>query len=152
LPPAIKGYEQQSPEAIVNAGFDPRSDFLWNYHYTVYWKLTQRIYAAELDPTYTGTEADYDYTQRPAAHQAISRIALTGKIGRPLITFHGVLDSLLPITQDSDVYATMVKNAGRARLHTYQRVEAGNHVDGLVDAYPDQLVPLVPLLQQAIAG
>jgi hypothetical protein len=151
LPPAIKGYEQQSPEAIVAAGFDPRSDFLWNYHYTVYWKLTQRIYAAELDPTYTGTEANYDYAQRPQAHQAVQRIALTGRIGKPLVTIHGTYDSLLPITQDSDVYAQMVRRAGRSKLHTYQRVEAGNHVDGLVDAYPDRLVPLVPLLRQAIA-
>lgn len=151
LPPAIKGYEQQSPAQIVAAGFDPRSDFLWDYHYTVYWKLTQRIYAAELDPTYTGTEADYDYASRPAAQQAVRRIALTGKIGRPLTTFHGTLDSLLPITQDSDVYADLVRRAGGSRLFTYQRVEAGNHVDGLVDAHPDQLVPLVPLLQKAIA-
>jgi hypothetical protein len=147
LPPAIRGYEQQSPEAIVAAGFDPRSDFLWDYHYSVYWKLTQRIYAAELDPTYTGTEADYDYSQRPQAQQAVKRIALTGKIGRPLVTIHGTYDSLLPITQDSDIYAAMARRTG---LHTYQRVEAGNHVDGLVDAYPDRLVPLVPLLQQAI--
>lgn len=48
------------------------------------------------------------------------------------------------------MYSTMVNQAGRSALHTYQRVEAGNHVDGLVDAYPDRLVPLVPLLQQAI--
>ncbi|TCO33172.1 3HB-oligomer hydrolase 3HBOH [Kribbella steppae] len=147
LPPAIRGYEQQSPALITAAGFDPRSDFLWDYHYSVYWKLTQRIYAAELDPTYVGSEADYDYSQRPQAQQAVKRIALTGKIGRPLVTIHGTYDSLLPITQDSDVYAAMARRTG---LHTYQRVEAGNHVDGLVDAYPDRLVPLVPLLQQAI--
>ncbi len=150
LPPAIKGYEQQSPQAIVAAGFNPQSDFLWDYHYKVYWKLTQRIYAAELDPTYAGSEADYDYAQRPQAHQAVQRIALTGKIGKPLVTIHGTFDSLLPISQDSDRYAEMVRAAGRSRLHTYQRVEAGNHVDGLVDAYPDRLVPLVPLFQQAI--
>ncbi|MEI8411886.1 MULTISPECIES: alpha/beta hydrolase family protein [unclassified Kribbella] len=147
LPPAIRGYEQQSPAEIVAAGFDPRSDFLWDFHYRVYWKLTQRIYAAELDPTYTGTEADYNYAERPQAHQAVQRIALTGKIRRPLVTIHGTYDSLLPITQDSDVYAAMARRTG---LHTYQRVEAGNHVDGLVDAHPDRLVPLVPLLQQAI--
>lgn len=147
LPPAIRGYEQHSPELITGAGFDPRSDFLWDYHYTIYWKLTQRIYAAELDPTYTGTEADYDYAHRPEAHKAIKRIALTGKIGKPLVTIHGTYDSLLPITQDSDVYAEMARDTG---LHTYQRVEAGNHVDGLVDAYPDRLVPLVPLFQEAI--
>ncbi|MEV0283255.1 prolyl oligopeptidase family serine peptidase [Kribbella sp. NPDC050820] len=147
LPPAIRGYEQQSPELIAKAGFDPRSDFLWDYHYSVYWKLTQRIYAAELDPTYTGSEADYDYAERPQAHQAVARIALTGEIRRPLVTIHGTYDSLLPITQDSDVYANMARRTG---LHTYQRVEAGNHVDGLVDAYPDRLVPLVPLFQKAI--
>ena len=147
LPPAIRGYEQQSPALIAEAGFNPRSDFLWDYHYTVYWKLTQRIYAAELDPTYSGTEAEYDYATRPEAHKAIRRIALTGKIKRPLVTIHGTYDSLLPITQDSDVYARMARRTG---LHTYQRVEAGNHVDGLVDTYPDRLVPLVPLFQQAI--
>jgi hypothetical protein len=147
LPPAIRGYEQHSPELITGAGFNPRSDFLWDYHYAVYWKLTQRIYAAELDPTYTGAEADYDYAHRPEAHQAIKRIALTGKIGKPLVTIHGTYDSLLPITRDSDVYAAMARDTG---LHTYQRVEAGNHVDGLVDAYPDRLTPLVPLLREAI--
>jgi dienelactone hydrolase len=152
LPPAIRGYEQQSPSQIVAAGFDPRSDFLWDYHYTVYWKLTQRIYAAELDPAYQGSEANYDYASRPAAQQAVRRIALTGKIGRPLVTLHGTLDSLLPISQDSDVYAEMVRRAGRSRLHTYQRIEAGNHVDGLVDAHPDRLVPLVPPFQRAISG
>jgi len=151
LPPAIRGYEQQSPAQIAKAGFDPRSDFLWDYHYTVYWKLTQRIYAAELDPTYTGSEASYDYASRPAAQLAVRRIALTGRIGRPLTTIHGTLDSLLPISQDSDVYAEMVRRAGRSSLHTYRRVERGNHVDGLVNTYPDRLVPLVPLLQQAIA-
>jgi hypothetical protein len=153
LPPAIRGYEQPGgPDrnAIVAAGFDPGSDFLWDFHYNVYWKLTQRIYAAELDPTYQGTEADYDYTTRPQAQQAVRRIALSGKIGRPLTTLHGTLDSLLPITQDSDRYAEMVRQAGRSSLHTYQRIENGNHVDGLVDAYPDRLTPLVPLLQRAI--
>jgi pimeloyl-ACP methyl ester carboxylesterase len=151
LPPAIRGYEQQNPHMITDAGFDSRSSFLWEYHYAVYWKLTQRIYAAELDPTYTGAEGDYDYTARPQAHQAVRRIALTGNIKRPLTTIHGTYDSLLPITQDSDVYAAMVRRAGKAHLFEYQRVEAGNHVDGLVDAYPDQLVPLVPLLRQAIS-
>ena len=124
LPLAIRGYEQQSPELITAAGFDPRSDFLWEYHYTVYWPLTQRIYTAALDPSYSGSEADYDYAQRPEAHQAIERFALTGKIGKPLHTIHGTYDSLLPITQNSDAYAEMAAPTG---LHTYQRVEAGNH-------------------------
>ncbi|QNE21387.1 tannase/feruloyl esterase family alpha/beta hydrolase [Kribbella qitaiheensis] len=153
LPPAIRGYERPNgPDhnAIVAAGFDPRSDFLWNYHYTVYWKLTQRIYASELDPSYHGTEADYVYAARPQAQQAVGRIALTGRIGRPLITLQGTLDSLLPITQDSDRYAAMVKQSGRQRLHTYRRIDGGNHVDGLVDTFPDLLNPLVPPFQHSI--
>lgn len=44
----------------------------------------------------------------------------------------------------------MVRQAGKQKLLTYQRVEAGHHVDGLVDAYPDRLTPLVPLLRKAI--
>jgi len=151
LPPAIKGYEQQSPEPIVAAGFDPASDFLWEYHYTIYWRLTQRIYTAELDPAYDGDEAEYDYAQRPAAHEALQRIALTGRIERPLVTIHGTYDCLLPIGANSDAYAELVRQAGRSELHTYQRVEAGNHLDGLVDAHPDRLVPLVPLLREAIS-
>jgi len=50
-------------------------------------------------------------------------------------------------SRSTRMYAAMARSTG---LHTYQRVEAGNHVDGLVDAYPDRLVALVPLLQQAI--
>jgi pimeloyl-ACP methyl ester carboxylesterase len=150
LPPAIRGYEQQNPQLITAAGFNSGSSFLWEYHYAVYWKLTQRIYAAELDPSYQGTEGDYDYRTRPQAHNAVRRIALTGNIKRPLTTIHGTYDSLLPITQDSDVYAAMVRRAGKAQLFRYQRVEAGNHVDGLVDTYPDRLTPLVPLLNKAI--
>jgi pimeloyl-ACP methyl ester carboxylesterase len=146
LPSAIRGYEQQSPELITAAGFDPGSDFLWEYHYTVYWTLTQQIYTRELDPSYQGNDAAYDYSQRPEAHEAIQRFALTGKIGKPLHSIHGTYDCLLPISQ-SDRYAELAASTG---LHTYQRVEAGNHLDGLVDAYPDRLVPLVPLLQQAI--
>ena len=150
LPQAIKGYQARQPELVAAAGFDPASDFLWEYHYTIYWTLTQRIYTAELDPSYAGAEADYDYEQRPQAREAIERFALTGDIGRPLVTIHGTYDCLLPITHNSDAYADLVRQAGRSELHTYQRVEAGNHLDGLVDAYPDRLVPLVPLLQQAI--
>ncbi|MFI5696699.1 tannase/feruloyl esterase family alpha/beta hydrolase [Kribbella sp. NPDC051586] len=150
LPQAIKGYEQRSPELIVAAGFDPASDFLWEFHYTVYWKLTQRIYTAALDPSYNGSDVDYDYTQRPDARAALERVTLTGNIGRPLVTIHGTYDCLLPIAHHSDAYAELVRRAGRSDLHTYHRIEAGNHLDGLVDAHPDRLVPLVPLLRAAI--
>lgn len=79
----------------------------------------------------------------------MERISLTGRIGKPLLTLHGTLDTLLPITRDSDVYDRMITDAGRGALHRYYRVEGGNHVDGLVDQYPDRLRPLGPCFRTA---
>ena len=140
LPPILRGEMDALPA---------ESAFLWPYHKQVYWDLTQRIYRTELDPTYTGEESAYDYASRPGAKAAVARIALTGRITRPLITLHGTLDSLLPITESSDIYATMVESQGRGRLHEYLRVENGNHVDGLVDQYPTQLEPMGPHFHEA---
>ncbi|WP_214416966.1 tannase/feruloyl esterase family alpha/beta hydrolase [Sphaerisporangium fuscum] len=155
-------------DAIIAAGFAPGSEPLWDYHYKVYWDLTQRIYREELDPSYDGAaeagtpfcapgtpacDADYDYAARPkAVHDAVGRIALTGRIGRPLITLHGTLDTLLPIGEDSDVYDKLIRSRGRDRLHRYYRVEGGNHVDGLYDAHPDLLRPILPCFRSAFTA
>ncbi len=72
-------------------------------------------------------------------HRAVERVALTGRIGRPLVTLHGTLDSLLPISRDSDVYDRMVERAGRGALHRYYRIQDGTHTDSFVDLHPDQL-------------
>jgi hypothetical protein len=167
LPPALRAYPDR-PAEIIAAGFAPGSEFLWDFHYRVYWDLTQRIYREELDPDYDGPaeagtpfcasgtpacDADYDYATRPAAvRAAIGRIALTGRIERPLITLHGTLDALLPITQDSDVYAEMVREQRRDRIFRYYRIEGGNHVDGLYDAYPDRLRPILPCFRNAFTA
>jgi hypothetical protein len=151
LPSALRAFAAGDHQAMLAAGFAPGSEFLWDFHNRVYWDLTQRIYQAELDPAYTGAPADYDYAARPAeVHDAVRRISLTGRIGRPLITLHGTLDSLLPISQDSDVYAAMIHAAGRDRLFRYLRVENGNHVDGLVDVFPDKLTPIAPQFLAAL--
>jgi hypothetical protein len=168
LPPVLRAYPENRAAEIIAAGFAPGSDFLWDFHYRVYWDLTQRIYREELDPDYDGPaeagtafcvsgtpacDADYDYASRPAAvRAAIGRIALTGRIARPLITLHGTLDALLPITQDSDVYATMVGEQHRDRIFRYYRIEGGNHVDGLYDAYPDRLRPILPCFRNAFTA
>ena len=62
---------------------------------------------------------------------AVERVSLTGRIRRPLLTLHGDLDTLLPISTDSDVYAELVQDAGRGRLHRYYTVADGTHVDSL---------------------
>ncbi|TVT19710.1 tannase/feruloyl esterase family alpha/beta hydrolase, partial [Amycolatopsis rhizosphaerae] len=137
LPAALRAYPAGDHDAMLKAGFAPGSEFLWDFHYRVYWDLTQRIYRESLDPGYDGAlqagipfcqsgtpncDADYDYAARPASvHRAVERISLTGRIGKPLITLHGTLDSLLPISRDSDVYDRMIGEAGRAGLHRYYR-------------------------------
>ena len=144
-----------------------RPEPLWAYHAAVYWDLTQRIYREELDPAYDGAleagtpfcapdtpacDADYDYATRPpAVRRAVARTSLTGRIARPMITLHGTLDALLPIAQDSDVYAGMARQ-GREHLHRYYRVEGGNHVDWLYDVHPDLLRPILPCFRSAFAA
>lgn len=172
LPTALRHYpayaatgDPAAHQAMLDAGFEPGSEFLWPYHYGVYWDLTQRIYREEIDPGYDGAldagipfcasgtpfcDADYDYFARPAAvRDAVARISLTGRIGKPMLTLHGTYDALLPIRTDSDVYDGMVAAAGRSAKHRYYRYEAGNHVDGLYDTYPDRLRPLLPCHRSA---
>ncbi|WP_406864861.1 tannase/feruloyl esterase family alpha/beta hydrolase [Streptomyces sp. HUAS MG47] len=159
-------------EALLRAGFAPGSQFLWPYHEQVYWGLTQKVFRAEFDPAYdpacpgatagstTGqifapcaSDASYDYAARPASvHRAVSRIALTGRIGRPLITLHGDLDTLLPISTDSDVYARMIDARGRGALHRYYTVADGTHADGLYDTFPDRLRPILPCYRSALTA
>jgi predicted esterase len=175
LPTALRSYpaykatgDSAAHEAMIRAGFAPGSEFLWDFHYGYYWDLTQRIYREELDPTYDGDlqagvpfcasgmpscDADYDLATRPPAVQhAIERISLTGRIGRPMLTLHGTLDALLPISTDSDVYDRMIDRAGRGNLHRYYRIEDGNHVDGLYSAFPTRLRPMLPCARTAFTA
>ncbi|MFF2651573.1 tannase/feruloyl esterase family alpha/beta hydrolase [Streptomyces sp. NPDC058045] len=154
---------------MYRAGFAPGSEFLWPYHSSTYWGLTQKAYRASVDPGYDPdcpgnsagstpgeilapcrSDARYDYRDRPAAvHRAVSRIALTGRLTRPLITLHGTLDTLLPQRTDSDVYRRMIEDAGRSALHRYYAVADGTHVDGLHDTFPDRLRPILPCYRSA---
>lgn len=177
LPPALRAYPRYAAggtdaeaahRTMTAAGYPAGSEFLWPYHHQYYWDLTQRIYREEIDPDFddaaeAGTpfcppgtpacDADYDYAGRPAeVRDAVSGIALTGRIGKPLISFHGTLDVLLPISRTSDAYARMVRREGRGALHRYYRVEGGTHVDSLVDTFPDRLRPLVPCHRSAAAA
>ena len=173
LPAALKLYpdyaatgDQAAHDAMIAAGFAPGSEFLWPFHHSYYWDLTQRIYREELDPEWDGDldagvpfcrsgtipacDADYDYASRPQrVKNAVRSVELTGWIGKPLLTVHGTLDALLPPATSSDVYDELVERAGRDRLHRYYVVEDGNHVDGLYTTYPDRLRPLLPCARAA---
>ncbi|MBQ0985691.1 tannase/feruloyl esterase family alpha/beta hydrolase [Streptomyces sp. F63] len=173
LPTAVAhGAGSASGADMAAAGFTPATEFLWPYHQRAYWGVTQKIYRAELDPSYDpgcpgasagstageilapcASDAEYDYAARPASvHRAVGRIGLTGRIGRPLITLHGDLDALLPVSADSDVYHRMVTERGRQRLHRYYTVEGGTHVDGLYDSHPDRLRPILPCYRAALTA
>ncbi len=172
LPTALKNYPAYaatgSPaahQAMLDAGFSPGSEFLWPFHYTYYWDLTQRIYREEFDPTYDGSleagipfcasgtpgcDADYDYASRPqAVKDAVAKIALTGNIGKPMLTLHGTVDALLPRAIHSDAYSALIAGAGQAAKHRYYVIQDGNHVDGLYSAFPTQLRPILPCYRQA---
>jgi hypothetical protein len=148
---------------LAAVGFNPESQPLWQYHYGIYWGLTQRVYRLEVDPEFTNytcsdttgvqppgcvsppaialtstdPDAGYNYAARKAALPAIAtRIgaaANTGDIQHPLITLHGDQDALLPIKTDSDLYAQMVHLAGHDNVYRYYTVRGGNHVDGQFD-------------------
>ncbi|MGJ6961110.1 tannase/feruloyl esterase family alpha/beta hydrolase [Streptosporangium sp. G11] len=160
LPPALRAYPAGDTQAMYDAGFARGSEFLWPFHYQYYWDLTQRLYREELDPSFDGDtdagtpfcssgtpacDADYDYDARKP-YAAVRKIGLTGRIGKPLITIHGTLDTLLPISRSGDVYADMV---GEHRPFRYYRITDGTHVDGLYAAYPDKLRPLLPCFRSA---
>jgi len=165
---------------MAAVGFNPQSQPLWNYHWTVYWGLTQKVYRLEMDPEYTaytcsGTGAPcvspaaetVPPTDPDAAYNVGSRMAVvgpridavanTGKILHPLITLHGDQDSLLPIKTDSDLYAQMVAAAGRSGSFRYYTVSGGNHVDPQfddhygVDSYGDTVLrPMLPCVRSAL--
>jgi hypothetical protein len=172
LPVALRNYPEyratgsrDAHHAMIEAGFERGSEFLWDYHYTVYWDLTQRIYREEFDPEYDGglsagipfcqpgmpnCDADYRYTERPqSVRDAVARVSNTGRIGKPMLTLHGTLDALLPISTDSDVYRKLVRRRGREGRHRYYVVEKGNHVDGLYDDFPRRLRPMLPCVRAA---
>ena len=76
-------------------------------------------------------------------------IELTGRIGKPLVTIHGTLDTLLPIATDSDVYDRLIDAQGAGERHRYYRIADGTHTDGLYAAFPDRLRPLLPCARSA---
>ena len=174
LPTALREYpryvagDATARDRMIGAGFSPGSEFLWPIHYQVYWDLTQRIYREEFDPDYDGAteagtpycasgtpgcDADYDYASRPdSVHRAVARVQNTGRIGRPMLTLHGTVDTLLPRETDSDVYTRLVAAAGRSGLHRYYVIEGGNHVDSFYGFFPDRLRPILPCYRDAFTA
>jgi hypothetical protein len=182
LPQALRNHEEclaSSPEYdnracdnMYRAGYKRGSEFLWEQHYGQYWDLTQRTYREEFDPGYDGEQkagtalcqedgdpktrcdAEYRYEKRPEnVKDRVGKVSLTGKIGKPMITLHGTLDTLLPIRRYANVYREMIENQGKGKMHRYYVIEDGNHVDSFYDLYPrtgpTALRPILPCYRAA---
>ncbi|MFD0685728.1 tannase/feruloyl esterase family alpha/beta hydrolase [Actinomadura fibrosa] len=166
LPPALRAYPRYAAgqpgahEEMLKAGYPAGSEPLWGVHYKSQWDFFQRVVREELDPTYDGAaqagtpfcpegtgegcDTDYDYGSRPReVREAVRRVSLTGRIGRPLISVSGTLDVLTPIARYGDVYTKMVRDAGRQPLHRYYRVTGGTHTDGFNAAFPTLVRPML---------
>lgn len=168
LPPALRAYPRYAAggadarQEMVAAGYPAASEPTWGFHYRTQWDFLQRAIREELDPDYdgdqlagtpycpegtgAGCDTDYDLKTRPrAVRKTIERVSLTGRLKRPLITLHGTLDALVPISRSSDVYDELAP----ARRHRYYRVVGGAHSDGLAGAFPATIAPMLPCFDTA---
>jgi hypothetical protein len=132
-------------QAIVGAGYPPdiRSQPLtptlfgpngsfYELHANNYWDVTTCLFAKELDPSYTGAPEAYDYLARRKPFHlspAIGQISTGGNIARPMITIHGTMDALLPLTRHARPYRDAVVESGKGSLHRLYEVQNGNHIE-----------------------
>jgi hypothetical protein len=172
LPTALRNYpeyaatgSQQAHQALLDAGFPAGSEPTWAYSYRAFWDPFQRILREEIDPTYDGVklaghpfcvsgtvdcDADYDLTTRPAeVKEALNKISLTGRIGKPLLQLQGTLDTAVT-PRDTRLYNDMIKSQGRERLTRLYEVEGGTHFeDDLWMAFPGLVRPMLPCFKDA---
>ncbi|WP_346277369.1 tannase/feruloyl esterase family alpha/beta hydrolase [Pseudonocardia sp.] len=174
LPTALRHYPQYAAngsqaahQALLDAGFPSGSEPIWEYSYRFFWDPLQRILREELDPTYDGDvvaghpfcapgtvdcDADYDLAARPSEiKDAIARISLTGRIGKPLLTLQGTLDTAVT-PRDSRLYATMIENQGRGAMARLYEVEGGSHFEALYGQHPGLLRPMLPCFREAFGA
>jgi hypothetical protein len=112
--------------------YSPLLGSLWETHLNNYWDVTTCVFAKELDPAYTGAPRDYDYFARRKPYHLsprLGKISTGGDIQRPMITLHGTMDALLPLTRHARPYRDAVVAAGRAGLHRLYEIQNGNHIE-----------------------
>jgi hypothetical protein len=170
LPTALTEYpkyvagSQEAHQALLDAGFPAGSEATWEFTYRSFWDPIQRILREELDPSFDGDtqaghpfcapgtpacDADYDLdTRPPEVIEAFGGIALTGRIGKPLITLQGTLDTANR-PADTQLYADMIEQQGRTEMARLYEIEGGSHFEGLYGRHPELLRPMLPCFRDA---
>jgi hypothetical protein len=170
LPTALRHYpeyaatgSEEAHQALLDAGFPAGSEPTWAYSHRNFWDPLQRILREEVDPTYDGVrlagyalcvsgtldcDADYDLATRPAeVRETLTRLSLTGRIGKPLLQLQGTLDTAVT-PRDTRLYAEMIKSQGRDHLTRLYEVEGGTHFEhDLWNAFPGLARPMLPCFQ-----
>ena len=111
--------------------FGPNGSF-YETHANNYWDVTTCLYAKELDPSYAGLPEDYDYEARRRPFKLspnVGKISTDGNISRPMLSIHGTMDALLPITRHGRPFRDAVVENGKAGLHRMYEVQNGNHIE-----------------------
>ena len=170
LPTALRNYpdyaatgSEQAHQALLDAGFPAGSEPTWAYSHRNFWDPLQRILREEVDPSYDGDrlagyalcvsgtlhcDADYDLATRPAeVRETLTKLSLTGRIGKPLLQLQGSLDTAVT-PRDTRLYAAMIRSEGREHLTRLYEVEGGTHFeDDLWMAFPGLTRPMLPCFQ-----
>jgi hypothetical protein len=171
LPTALRHYPHYAADgspaahqALLDAGFPSGSEPIWEFSYRSFWDPFQRILREEVDPSCDGDviaghpfcasgtvdcDADYDLASRPSeVRQNLARTSLTGRIGKPLLSLQGTLDTAVT-PRISREYEAMIKNQGRGRMARLYEIEGGSHFEGLYGQHPDLLRPMLPCFRDA---
>jgi hypothetical protein len=177
LPPAILNYpdyeasgfnpDSKAARNILAAGYPPDlvdrqsvpPKSFWQTHYLTFWEVTMCQWQKRLDPTYDTYGAglgNYVFINRLSVSDVgrnLADIATTGRIGRPLITVVGTMDTLLPIDTNAREYARRVaaatkNNGDKAPPYRLYEVQNGNHIEKYKSTFP-QLELIQPHAQRA---
>ena len=131
-----KGLDPRSDEAkaIQAADFPPdlveNGTSLWTLNHSQLWGVTECLYVRKLDPDYNKPFADYDYLTSPeSVRETIDTFANSGIVRKPLISVHGTLDALIPLTGHARPYKKMVEAKGFGQNYRLYEIQNGNHLE-----------------------
>ncbi len=148
LPAALRAarggkYDEAALSALGFSAGGPW-DAVRAFYHAAYWEASLGLFTADLDPSYEGTAADYDFDSRPkAVHDAVAAFSNTGDLRVPLHSISGERDYLISCTGHARAYEALVKSRGRGDLHRVEYAPDASHIDTNRESFPF-VAPLMP--------